>query len=78
MIEPLPFERRERVTRISVTGSGGSFRVQLGDEAPVRVTVFRGEAHCECGRDQCKHEASLRACGFLDDGADDTGLALVA
>ena len=78
MAEPISFERRERATRISVSGRGGNFRVQVGDEGPVTVSVHPGNARCECGRYWCAHIASLRACGFLATDSDHQELAKAA
>ncbi len=55
-----------RLTRIRVTGSGSSFRVQNGDEPPVTVWMRGGSLRCECSRPSCLHVTSLLMCGFVE------------
>ena len=55
-----------RITRIRVTGSGGLFHVQNGDEPPVLVTMRGGSLRCECSRPSCLHVTSLLMCGFVE------------
>ena len=59
------------LTRISVSGMDGVYRVKIGvgdqvDSACVRWE--RGTLRCDCGRRTCGHIESLEACGFLNDG----------
>ena len=54
------------LTRIRVTGSGNTFRVQNGDEPPVTVWMCGGGLRCECSRPSCLHVTSLLMCGFVE------------
>jgi len=59
-----------RLTRIRVTGSGGLFRVQNGDEAAVTVRMRGSSLLCECSRPSCVHVTSLLMCGFIEDSVE--------
>jgi len=59
-----------RLTRIRVTGSGGSFRVQNGDEVPVTVLVRGSSLLCECSSPSCLHVTSLLMCGFIEESEE--------
>ena len=59
-----------RLTRIRVTGSGGLFHVQNGDEAPVTVRVRGSSLLCECSRSSCPHVKSLLMCGFIEESEE--------
>lgn len=62
------------LTRVSVSGSGGTYHVRIGSGADVesaRVWWERGILRCDCGRRACAHIESLRACGFLDEAPAD-------
>ncbi len=58
------------LTRIRVTGSGGLFRVQNGDEVPVTVWVHGSSLLCECSRPSCRHVTSLLMCGFIEESEE--------
>ena len=58
------------LTRIRVTGSGGLFRVQNGDEAPITVWVRGSNLLCECSRPSCLHVSSLLMCGFIEESEE--------
>ena len=55
-----------RLTRIRVTGEGGLFHVQIGDDSPVTVRSRGSSLLCDCGRPSCRHVTSLLMCGFIE------------
>ena len=66
------FERdyEEGLTRISVKSSLDCYIVRTGSGPAVKVHRRGADLDCECGRVACRHIASLRMCGFVEDVQD--------